>query len=75
MMAVCDLLERLEGLNLTRLPEYTARLREHNICGSVLLTCDLAELKPELAMNFGDWELFRFDINIGISCLVDIYNY
>lgn len=41
------------------LPQYMASLREHNICGSVLATCSLPELKPVLQMSFGDWELFR----------------
>ena len=32
---------------------------EHNISGRVLLNCNLEELKQLVAMNFGDWELFR----------------
>jgi len=39
--------------------DYGQRLRDNNINGTVLLSCDLAELKPVLQMAFGDWVLFR----------------
>jgi hypothetical protein len=38
---------------------YVANLREKNINGQVLSICDLNELKNELKMAFGDWELFK----------------
>lgn len=34
-------------------------LFQANINGRVLLHCNLDELKKEMEMNFGDWQLFR----------------
>ena len=38
---------------------YMHNVREKNINGKVLLWCDLDELKSELQMTFGDWQLFK----------------
>jgi hypothetical protein len=42
---------------------YAHSITEKNINGQVLNTCDLIELKSELRMAFGDWELFKSWIN------------
>ena len=62
--SVCSLLANVEGISAQRLSQYKGLLREHNITGSVLLTCDLQELKLVLQMVFGDWELFRATIEV-----------
>lgn len=56
---VCDILGRLEGVNMRNVAKYKSALEENNITGLVLMHCDLQELKPILPMGFGDWELFR----------------
>jgi len=56
---VVNLLGCISGLNRRFLPTYSERLVDNNITGTVLLSCDLHELKPVLQMSFGDWELFR----------------
>lgn len=56
---ICGLLDKLEGINNKKITEYKDRLQEHNINGVVLMNCELHELKAELRMAFGDWELFR----------------
>jgi hypothetical protein len=38
---------------------YMNNVKEKNINGKVLLWCDLDELKSELQMTFGDWQLFK----------------
>jgi len=38
---------------------YKSFLRENNISGKVLACCELDELKAELKMTFGDWQLFK----------------
>ena len=59
MEYVCNLLQRLEGLNQNKLSQYQASVIENNISGMVLLNCELSELKPVMQMSFGDWELFK----------------
>ena len=56
---IASVVQRIEGLNQANVPTYVDQLQLHNICGSVLLTCDLNELKSVIKMSFGDWELFR----------------
>lgn len=56
---VADLVQRVDGLNKSMVPEYVGRLRSNNINGTVLFHCSLAELKPVMNMSFGDWELFQ----------------
>jgi hypothetical protein len=38
---------------------YISNLKEKNINGKVLTCCSLDELKSELQMTFGDWQLFK----------------
>lgn len=35
-----------------------------NINGRVLSQCNLDELKKEMEMNFGDWQLFRSTVRL-----------
>lgn len=56
---VCELLGKLEGLNMDHVQTYSARLQEHNITGLVLMDCPLDDLRDVLQMRFGDWQLFR----------------
>lgn len=62
-MTVNDVIEEIDGhidfLNEDYKQIYKANLRENNINGKVLACCDLTELKSELQMTFGDWQLFR----------------
>lgn len=59
---VCDLIDKIESLNLIQTPIYKQAIKENNINGRVLLHCDLQELKKVFKMTFGDWELFRMVI-------------
>ncbi|CAG0881069.1 unnamed protein product [Darwinula stevensoni] len=56
---VCQLLEHIPSLSQTRLPEYKASLKSNNINGSVLLSCNLDDLKQVMGMSFGDWEQWK----------------
>jgi hypothetical protein len=38
---------------------YVSLVKEKNINGKVLASCDINELKSELNMSFGDWQLFK----------------
>ena len=38
---------------------YESNIKEKNINGKVLAVCNLNELKSEIQMTFGDWELFK----------------
>uniref|UniRef100_A0A669FCM9 Kinase D interacting substrate 220 n=1 Tax=Oreochromis niloticus TaxID=8128 RepID=A0A669FCM9_ORENI len=57
--AVCERLRQLEGIDPSMLPQYTSTIKKANINGRVLTHCNLDELKKEMEMNFGDWQLFR----------------
>ncbi|XP_061598864.1 kinase D-interacting substrate of 220 kDa B isoform X2 [Cololabis saira] len=57
--AVCERLKQIDGIDPSMLPQYTATIKKANINGRVLLHCNLDELKKEMEMNFGDWQLFR----------------
>ena len=56
---IIDSLSTIDGLNKTFIEIYALTLREKNIVGKVLACCDLDELKSELNMTFGDWQLFK----------------
>ena len=56
---VCTLLERLEDIMQSRVPQYVRQIMENNINGVVLLNCDLPDLKQVMNMTFGDWEILR----------------
>jgi ankyrin repeat-rich membrane spanning protein len=38
---------------------YNKNLKKKNINGQVLMYCDINELKSEMEMTFGDWQLFK----------------
>lgn len=56
---VCEKLRQIEGLDQGMLPQYCTTIKKANINGRVLAQCNIDELKKEMAMNFGDWHLFR----------------
>ncbi|XP_028294642.1 kinase D-interacting substrate of 220 kDa B isoform X3 [Gouania willdenowi] len=57
--AVCERLKLLDGMDPNMLCQYAATIKKANINGQVLTHCNLDELKKEMEMNFGDWQLFR----------------
>ncbi|XP_017158522.1 kinase D-interacting substrate of 220 kDa-like [Poecilia reticulata] len=57
--AVCERLRQIDGMDPSMLPQYAATITKANINGRVLTHCNLDELKREMDMNFGDWQLFR----------------
>ncbi|CAN9502092.1 unnamed protein product [Ophioblennius macclurei] len=57
--AVCERLRLVDGLDHSMLTQYAAIIKKANINGRVLTHCNLDELKNEMEMNFGDWQLFR----------------
>ncbi|TNM95379.1 hypothetical protein fugu_016462 [Takifugu bimaculatus] len=57
--AVCELVKQIDGIDTTMLPQYTAIIKKANVNGRVLSQCNLDDLKKEMEMNFGDWQLFR----------------
>ncbi|XP_034015304.1 kinase D-interacting substrate of 220 kDa B isoform X2 [Thalassophryne amazonica] len=72
MDAVCERLKHIDGVDPSMLPQYTSTIKkpeseqtflpcplQANINGRVLSQCNLDELKKEMGMNFGDWQLFR----------------
>lgn len=56
---VCDLLSNIRGIGETQMERYKINLRDNNVSGMVLMTCNLDELKAVSKMTFGDWEMFR----------------
>ncbi|XP_044022905.1 kinase D-interacting substrate of 220 kDa B isoform X4 [Siniperca chuatsi] len=57
--AVCERLKQIDGIDPNMLPQYNSTIKKANINGRVLSQCNLDELKKEMEMNFGDWQLFR----------------
>ncbi|XP_070835295.1 kinase D-interacting substrate of 220 kDa B isoform X4 [Chaetodon trifascialis] len=57
--AVCERVKLIDGIDPNMLPQYTSTIKTANINGRVLSQCNLDELKKEMEMNFGDWQLFR----------------
>uniref|UniRef100_H3C709 Kinase D interacting substrate 220 n=1 Tax=Tetraodon nigroviridis TaxID=99883 RepID=H3C709_TETNG len=57
--AVCELVKQIDGIDTAMLPQYTAIIKKANVNGRVLAQCNLDDLKKEMEMNFGDWQLFR----------------
>ncbi|XP_072314243.1 kinase D-interacting substrate of 220 kDa B isoform X1 [Eucyclogobius newberryi] len=57
--AVCEQIKLIDGIDPNMLSHYTATVKKANINGRVLMHCNLDELKKEMGMNFGDWQLFR----------------
>ncbi|XP_064783096.1 kinase D-interacting substrate of 220 kDa B-like [Oncorhynchus masou masou] len=57
--AVCERVKQIAGMDSSMLGQYTATIKKANVNGRVLSQCNLEELKNEMSMNFGDWQLFR----------------
>ncbi|XP_035630289.1 kinase D-interacting substrate of 220 kDa B isoform X5 [Oncorhynchus keta] len=57
--AVCERVKQIEGIDQSMLVQYTATIKKANVNGRVLTQCNIDELKNEMKMNFGDWQLFR----------------
>ncbi|XP_076129143.1 kinase D-interacting substrate of 220 kDa B isoform X1 [Alosa pseudoharengus] len=57
--AVCERIKVMEGIDQSMLVQYAATVKKANVNGRVLSQCNLDELKKEMNMNFGDWQLFR----------------
>ena len=63
-MSVADLSEAIDSNAIDSLSDdfkqiYKAALKDSNINGKVLSFCNLDELKLELKMTFGDWQMFK----------------
>ncbi|XP_034531507.1 kinase D-interacting substrate of 220 kDa B [Notolabrus celidotus] len=57
--AVCERLKQTDGIDPSMVPQYNSTIKKANINGRVLSQCNIDELKKEMEMNFGDWQLFR----------------
>ncbi|TNN31931.1 Kinase D-interacting substrate [Liparis tanakae] len=57
--AVCERVQQIDGIDQSVAAQYGATIRKANVNGRVLSQCDIDELKREMSMNFGDWQLFR----------------
>nr|XP_046228914.1 kinase D-interacting substrate of 220 kDa B isoform X2 [Scatophagus argus] len=57
--AVCERVRQIEGIDQGMMGQYSATIRKANVNGRVLSQCNIDELKKEMNMNFGDWQLFR----------------
>uniref|UniRef100_A0AAY4AL72 KAP NTPase domain-containing protein n=1 Tax=Denticeps clupeoides TaxID=299321 RepID=A0AAY4AL72_9TELE len=57
--AMCERIRQIEGIAPDMLDQYTTTIKKANINGKVLSQCNMDELKKEMNMNFGDWQLFR----------------
>uniref|UniRef100_A0A674C440 Kinase D-interacting substrate of 220 kDa n=1 Tax=Salmo trutta TaxID=8032 RepID=A0A674C440_SALTR len=57
--AVCERVKQIDGIDQSMLVQYTATIKKANVNGRVLTQCNIDELKNEMKMNFGDWQLFR----------------
>uniref|UniRef100_A0A674F5X1 Kinase D interacting substrate 220 n=1 Tax=Salmo trutta TaxID=8032 RepID=A0A674F5X1_SALTR len=56
---VCERVKQIAGMDSSMLGQYTGTIKKANVNGRVLSQCNLEELKNEMNMNFGDWQLFR----------------
>ncbi|VDM34502.1 unnamed protein product [Hydatigera taeniaeformis] len=56
---ICLLLSAISDLPSSNCSSYQTQVRRQNINGQVLSVCDLAKLRTELQMSFGDWQLFN----------------
>ncbi|XP_065819623.1 kinase D-interacting substrate of 220 kDa B isoform X2 [Labrus bergylta] len=57
--SVCERVRQIEGIDQSMMGHYSATIRKANVNGRVLSQCNIDELKKEMSMNFGDWQLFR----------------
>uniref|UniRef100_A0AAQ5ZFK0 KAP NTPase domain-containing protein n=1 Tax=Amphiprion ocellaris TaxID=80972 RepID=A0AAQ5ZFK0_AMPOC len=60
--SVCERVRQIEGIDQSMMGQYTATIRKANVNGRVLSQCNIDELKKEMSMNFGDWQLFRSQV-------------
>uniref|UniRef100_A0A672IWG8 Kinase D-interacting substrate 220b n=1 Tax=Salarias fasciatus TaxID=181472 RepID=A0A672IWG8_SALFA len=60
--SVCERVRLIEGIDQSMMGQYSATIRKANVNGRVLSQCNIDELKKEMNMNFGDWQLFRATI-------------
>uniref|UniRef100_G3P2U2 Kinase D interacting substrate 220 n=1 Tax=Gasterosteus aculeatus aculeatus TaxID=481459 RepID=G3P2U2_GASAC len=67
--AVCERLRQLDGIDPGMLPQYSSTIKKANINGRVLSQCNIDELKKEMEMNFGDWQLFRGTVRLHLPLL------
>uniref|UniRef100_A0A7N6BQW2 KAP NTPase domain-containing protein n=1 Tax=Anabas testudineus TaxID=64144 RepID=A0A7N6BQW2_ANATE len=65
--AVCERLKQIDGIDPSMLSQYTSTIKKANINGRVLSQCNLDELKKEMEMNFGDWQLFKGMVRLSFS--------
>uniref|UniRef100_UPI003AAD82D9 kinase D-interacting substrate of 220 kDa B-like n=1 Tax=Centroberyx gerrardi TaxID=166262 RepID=UPI003AAD82D9 len=56
---VCERVRQIDGIDQSMMGQYTATIKKANVNGRVLTQCNIDELKKEMSMNFGDWQLFR----------------
>uniref|UniRef100_A0A8D0D320 Kinase D-interacting substrate 220b n=1 Tax=Sander lucioperca TaxID=283035 RepID=A0A8D0D320_SANLU len=56
---VCERVRQIDGIDQSMMGHYSATIRKANVNGRVLSQCNIDELKKEMSMNFGDWQLFR----------------
>ncbi|KAK5879551.1 hypothetical protein CesoFtcFv8_022654 [Champsocephalus esox] len=59
---VCERVHLIEGIDQSMMGNYSATIRKANVNGRVLTQCNIDELKKEMNMNFGDWQLFRASV-------------
>ncbi|XP_047244783.1 kinase D-interacting substrate of 220 kDa B isoform X3 [Girardinichthys multiradiatus] len=59
---VCERVRQTEGIDQSMIAQYTSTIKKANVNGRVLSQCNIDELKREMNMNFGDWQLFRATI-------------
>ncbi|XP_034555029.1 kinase D-interacting substrate of 220 kDa B isoform X4 [Notolabrus celidotus] len=57
--SVCERVRQIDGIDQSMMGQYSATIRKANVNGRVLSQCNIDELKKEMSMNFGDWQLFR----------------
>ncbi|TDG95927.1 hypothetical protein EPR50_G00243710, partial [Perca flavescens] len=57
--SVCERVRLIDGIDQSMMGQYSATIRKANVNGRVLSQCNIDELKKEMSMNFGDWQLFR----------------
>uniref|UniRef100_A0A673MHB8 Uncharacterized protein n=1 Tax=Sinocyclocheilus rhinocerous TaxID=307959 RepID=A0A673MHB8_9TELE len=64
---VCERVKLIDGIDQNMLSQYTATIKKANVNGRVLSQCNIDELKKEMNMNFGDWQLFRTTVSSFLS--------
>uniref|UniRef100_A0A671NAW1 Kinase D-interacting substrate of 220 kDa n=1 Tax=Sinocyclocheilus anshuiensis TaxID=1608454 RepID=A0A671NAW1_9TELE len=67
---VCERVKLIDGIDQNMLSQYTATIKKANVNGRVLSQCNIDELKKEMNMNFGDWQLFRTTVSSFLSSAV-----